>query len=233
MDKRFLLVLLTLFSLVSCLETVNTVTTGTSSDSGTGTVITDPGCYAPGVGDRATDYYRFPDSIIGCGSYVVNGVEQRKCSVLVNGVTAAWASSSLSSSQQSNFVTDGLLKIRVVAKPNPGMMTDLGCMYDASGGPYTKLRVKLKVRARTNLSDYSVRETGDIAVGNCSTPLEFSVPANSLTEPFVVELIDVYSDLACIWSGGSGFGCPMNRHTQPDCFQFELQMATSWTKDFY
>ena len=235
-----------LLIICSCIPTgVNSTSSSTTDDSriasandtsnteDAGSQETSASCTAQGVGDSSLpNYYSFPEAIIAHGpSAQAVGIGN-----IINGTGVVWSSlTGLSTTQRYNLVTDGILKIRVLAKPNPGRITSLGCMFEdgGTGAHYTKLRIKIRVRALTDTSDYDTRESANIAVGDCSEPLEFSVPVNSLQEPFVVEVLDVYNDLACIWSGGEGYGCPMSRATQPDCVQFELQLATSHTKDFY
>ena len=213
---------LPLLLLLAACVTSESSNTSSSASSPSSSPTVSPSCYSTGVGDEPTNYYTFPDPII-LHSLTGSGV--------------AWSSLSLTAAQRSNFVTDGRLKLRVVAKPNPGRIEGL-CQYEAGGegAEYTKLQVYLRVRALSDPSDYQTKWTEVTAVGSCSTPLEFNPPVNSLQEPFVVEVRDVYNDLACIRSGGEGFGCTppdqVYRAFQPDCVQFELQMATSWTKDF-
>jgi hypothetical protein len=214
--------------------TKETVTNNPFGSSGTGSTGTGGGstgvggstlnasCYAEGTGPQANDYYTLPNIVAhGSGSNIVQ-----------------WSSATDPRLQnpydQNIFLTDGRFNVRVIALPSPGQGVDSygnSCQYMAL--PYTKLKVKVGIRVPGSSTYVSTYTFDNIAVNNCSNVREFSLP--SINNPFIVEVLETKWDYSCIAYTQEGFpdasACPWDYVWKNDCFEVQVQIATSYTKD--
>ena len=150
--------------------------------------------------------------------------------------TVQWSSSTVPnlSGSQSIFVTDSLLRIRVQAKASPGKVDadSYGNPCNYYQLPYTKLRIPIGVRTSNSSSYIDSFAFEDVSIGNFSDVHTFTVPTNSISAPFAVEVYGVQWDYSCIFSGGqSDTYCPWDNVWQNDCFEIEVQMQTDYTND--
>lgn len=148
-----------------------------------------------------------------------------------------WSSSTLASENQSLFITDSRLHIRVLPKSSPGQVPESGvsdgreCHF--MGLPYNNLKIKIGVKAK-DAADYLSTHTFPLtAINGTSESYSFLVPENSWgtssaeQKPFIVEIVSVHWDYNC----GQGLeSCQVWKH---DCYEIEIQMATDYTKGFY
>lgn len=239
--QNHFLVLLSMIGFVSCdpTTTAKRATSSTTSTSNTGTYTTNPSsgggiggtpvgsggginsdCYANGVGDQATDYFTF-DEIVQKGKPAGD---------------VAWSSATDSrlSGQQNLFKTDSRFNVRIMAKPSPGKGSFPGgvsCYYAAL--PYTKLKVKARLRLSTSSTAYKSYTFDNIQVDSCSNVFEFKTPPSS--QPWVIELMDVQWDYSCIAYTQGGFPdvpqCPWDYVWANDCYELSVQWATDYTRD--
>ncbi len=235
-QNRFLLLTI-LATLLSCQPKVTSKrsTSSTTATSGTGTLTTVPSgggstggsggtinndCYANGVGEQATDYFTF-DEIVQRGRPAG---------------TIAWSSATDSrlSGQQNLFRTDSRFNMRILAKASPGKGSFPGgvtCNYAAL--PYTKLKVKARLRLSTANTAFKTYTFDNIQVDSCSNVFEFRPPPSSA--PWVIELMDVQWDYSCIAYTQGGFPqvpqCPWDYVWANDCYELSVQWATDDTRD--
>lgn len=194
---------------------------GGSTPPGGGSL--NPGCYAEGTGPQANDYYTLPNIVAhGSGSNVVQ-----------------WSTATdprlQNPSDQNITLTDGRFNVRVIALPSPGQGVDSygnSCQYMAL--PYTKLRVKVGIRVPGSSTYVSTYTFDNIPVNNCSSVREFNLP--QINNPFIVEVLETKWDYSCIAYAQEGFpdhptACPWDYVWTNDCFEVQVQIATSYTKD--
>ena len=154
-----------------------------------------------------------------------------------SGGAVQWSSATVSklASSQSLFVTDTRLKLRVKARSSPGKVAadSYGNACTQYALPYKKLQVTVGVRRGSTSTYLDSYIFDDIAVGTKLEVQSFTVPPNSLTEPFVVEIHSVKWDYTCeVWYDGSNPNfCPWDYVWPLDCFELELEMATDYTAD--
>lgn len=131
-------------------------------------------------------------------------------------------------SDQSIFRTDATLKIRVIAKPSPGKGTDsLGATCTQFAMNYTKLKLKIGVRAQGSTNYSFVYDFIDLPVYTTSQAISFTPPVTSGN--FV---IDVFHPRWNWYEENYPSYGDWSNVFAPDCIAFEIQMATDSTYDF-
>ena len=153
-----------------------------------------------------------------------------------NGVVV-WASDRVTPTlQQSMFVTDSTLKLRVIARPAPGKGTDsLGVSCTQYAMNYTKLEITVGIKEKNATTYVDIKKFANLVVDEVSTAQSFYVPASNT--PFVIEMQNPRWNWTCNkyvgspYEGDSQF-CPYDPVYHPDCIELELQMVTDYTKDF-
>ena len=180
-------------------------------------------CSAEGTGPQSNDYYTLPSIVAhGSGSNVIQW-------------SSATDSRLQNPSDQNIFLTDGRFNVRVLALPSPGQGVDSygnSCQYMAL--PYTKLRVKVGIRVPGSSTYVSTYTFDNIDVNSCSAVREFNLP--QINNPFIVEVLETKWDYSCLAYAQEGFpdhptACPWDYVWKNDCFEVQVQIATSYTKD--
>lgn len=244
--KKFILLPLLVAMLSSCNTGTNTVVQetdrsssgGSTVDSGTGSDTSTPdeeynvGCTAEGnprsSTSSANDYIRM--------EAIAHGLN----TVTTGAPTLAWSSSVYNGRYAtnvvpSNFTTDSVLKVRLMALPSParGATDSFGntCKMEkiSTSNGFTKLKATIGVREYGSSTIISSRTLYNIDINDCSETVSLTVPPNSSSRPFVIEVYNVEWDYSCAYGGGSGYGCPMGAVWEHDCVSFEVQMETDNT----
>lgn len=224
-----LIALITLLILFGCNTKTNVISTkdrsdsttwgATNSDNTTSTSETPPpaGCTAEGTPKSASTgtlaYYRF--DIVSRGDNTTN----------TNNQTLAWRSSDFPA-YNSRFVTDSTIRIRVMAYDGPAWKSadsyGTTCGYEPI--PYTKLKIKVGIRAYGSSTYTDTHVFYNVAVNNCSEIWEpVTIPSNDLQHPFAVDIISVEWDWNCY---NDTVVCSI---IKPDCVAYELQVETDDT----
>lgn len=218
--------------------------TGTGTDTGTGNNTDIPGvsivkgCVASGY-KRTTSSSEAPylttTGIVNAGRYKTSAV--------------LW--SSANSSIKSRLYTDGVLRMRVVARAAPARnSTDqFGniCKEDptASMNSYTKMQLLYRIKDGYG-NVYTDGEFSAATVKNgesdCSDIIQINPSgslANNQSRPFTIEIVGALSNLFCIRNqNGADYGCSSLQHinsaissttTMFPCVQFTIQVETDDT----
>jgi len=207
-----------------------TVNAGTTTNPNPTPTTTTPsgivGCSATGIitSDEVVDFVR-----------IKNIYGQR-----VGTTPYIWSSVSAPANIRSMLTTDNFLQVRVLVKANPGKIASVGCLQEILNPPYSKMDIEIGIRGSSDASYIDTAWTGNVAVGNCSQPITLLIPANSTSEPFVIDVVSAKSDQRCLWdSTNTSLSatekqrfCPMTIHNVQQCFELEVQVATTETKKF-
>lgn len=213
---------------------------GTTDNGGT---TTEPGVVTPTATpstSNSCDVIMQPGVGEGYGNYIQTHSIVSKGAA---GGTVQWASNVDPNFQdtdsQNQFMTDSRFNIRVLAHKSPGKSTTYdGQSCDNYALPYTKLKMKVKVRSVEGAQREYTFE--NIPVDGCSVVHAYSPPPSS--SPLIVEVSDIQWDYSCIYYANAGFPdepsvCPWDyvwwspTSSRADCVEYSLQIATDFTKD--
>ena len=217
MLKQFYLIILLGLLFVSCEKAVNK----SSSSTNPATIPTPTADPTPTPGNQISPPYVF-SKITAHGN---------------SGGIAQWSSATDPGllSSQGLFVTDSRLKVRVKAKSSPGKVISDTYGNECTNYPmnYTKLQVTMGVKRFNGPSYLETHVFDNISVNSYSDVHSFSVPPNSISEPYKLEVYDVKWDWTCqVWFNGTHDSlCPWDYVWTPDCFEIDVEMSTDYTGD--
>lgn len=261
---KLILPLLLLTLLVSCNSKTNVIrvddsrtgSSGGSWDSGSGSGSdsgSDTSTDVPGVsitkGCVASGYKRTTTSseapyITTTG--IVNAKQYNS-----NSTAILWSTSNLSTAIKNRLVTDGVLRMRVVALSAPARYSKdqfgNSCNEDptASMNSYTKMQLLYRIKdgnGNVYSDGYFTPATVENGTSDCSDVVTINPSGsllNSSSKPFSIEIIGALSNLFCIRNNkGSDYGCSSltainsaisSSTTFFPCVQFTLQIETDNT----
>ncbi len=217
---KIILLLSTLVLCFSCLPEPTVVKKVT--DSGTLPPGDDDGGGDDGGGDTGDVYGKIPFFVFQ--NIIAHGGNSSK---------VIWSSESSVNPKiddQNIFRTDATLKFRIIAKPSPGKGVDsmgVECKYYAMN--YSRLRLKLGVRAQYSSQYSSIQEFRELELYKPSAPISFTPPVTE--SHFVVDILGPEWDWYEVNYPGRGYPewVPVFDN---DCIEFEIQMVTDATYDF-
>ncbi len=241
--KTTFLIVLLAFAFGGCApKTSKTIVNNNKGGSGSNPITDTDG---DGVDDSETG----SGSIEGCnGIYRAGATDCYYANlpeVIISGpgVGAVYWSSTSSSVDQNQFMTDRVFGVRFQATTIPGGKKS--AVYNKvcsnwTSNSFSKLKVKVMLRkASQSMSDNIVTLEADLATSTVSgkgfSPKKYFTVPKGNTEPFVLEIVEVQSDHSCKQANGSLYcpyaAIPVNQGGPTECVGVRLEIATDSTYD--